>query len=101
VRPLQYFHVCACSVLTSVVGLGTATKTTGAFGGNRPRDLIRGLPQPRSCFFRQSQFEGPLGDNFLEVLRFAPELLDLVSRRRTSGVPRKPALAGLEGECNS
>src|SRR5262249_41139644 len=43
-----------------------------------------------------SQFEGLLGDNFLEVLRFAPEPLDLVGRRRTSGVPGKPALAGLE-----
>src|SRR6516164_7414193 len=53
-------------------------------------------PIPDHAFFEQSQFEGLLGDNFLEVLRFAPKLLDLVGRRCTSGVPGKPALAGLE-----
>src|SRR5262249_47810798 len=53
-------------------------------------------PIPDHAFFEQSQFEGLLGDNFLEVLRFAPKLLDLVGRRRTSGVSGKPALAGLE-----
>src|SRR5262245_16272678 len=53
-------------------------------------------PIPDHAFFEQSQFEGLLGDNFLEVLRFAPEPLDLVGRRRTSSVPGKPALAGLE-----
>src|ERR1700745_1284840 len=54
------------------------------------------FPIPDHAFFEQSQFEGLFGDNFLEVLRFAPELLDLVGRRRASGVPGKPALAGLE-----
>ena len=39
------------------------------------------FPIPDHAFFEQSQFEGLLGDNFLEVLRFAPELLDLVGRR--------------------
>src|SRR5215831_15329325 len=58
--------------------------------------LMFGLPIPDHAFFEQSQFEGLLGNNFLEVLRFAPKLLDLVGRRRTSGVPGKPALAGLE-----
>src|SRR5215468_5029208 len=53
-------------------------------------------PIPDHAFFEQSQFEGLLGDNFLEVLRFAPKLLDLVGRRCTSGVSGKPALAGLE-----
>src|SRR5262249_45393409 len=53
-------------------------------------------PIPDHAFFEQSQFEGLLGDNFLEVLRFAPKLLDLVGRRRTSSVPGKPTLAGLE-----
>jgi hypothetical protein len=30
--------------------------------------------------FEQPQFERLLGNNFLQVLRFAPELLDLVGR---------------------
>ena len=56
-----------------------------------------GLPHPRSCFFEQPQFERLLGDNFLQVLRLAPELLDLISRRSPHRVTGEPALAGLAG----
>jgi hypothetical protein len=31
--------------------------------------LMFGLPNSRSCFFEQPQFEHLLGDNFLQVLR--------------------------------
>jgi hypothetical protein len=33
-------------------------------------------PIPDHAFFEQPQFERLLGDNFLQVLRLAPELLD-------------------------
>ena len=56
------------------------------------------FPIPDHAFFEQSQCEGLLGDNFLEVLRFAPELLDLIGCCRASGVPGKPAFAGLAVE---
>ena len=53
-------------------------------------------PQPRSCFFfEQPQFERLLGDNFLQVLRLTPELLDLIGRRSPCRVAGEPALAGL------
>jgi hypothetical protein len=51
------------------------------------------LPHPRSCFFEQPQFKGRLGDDFLQVLRLASELVDLIRRSRPCGVPRKPAFA--------
>ena len=35
-------------------------------------------------FFEQPQFERLLGDNFLQVLRLAPKLLDLIGRRKAS-----------------
>jgi hypothetical protein len=40
------------------------------------------FPMPDHAFIEQSQFEGLLGDNFLEVLRFAPELLDSIVAAR-------------------
>ena len=52
-----------------------------------------GLPHPRSCFFEQPQFEGLLGDDFLQVLRLPLELLDLIGHSRPCGIPGKPALA--------
>ena len=38
-------------------------------------------PIPDHAFFEQPQFERLLGDNFLQVLRLAPDLLDLIGRR--------------------
>src|SRR6478609_12158135 len=58
--------------------------------------LMFGLPHPRSCFFEQPQFERLLGDNFLQVLRLAPDLLDLIGRRGPRRVAGAPALAGLQ-----
>src|SRR4029077_13359765 len=37
-----------------------------------------------------------LGDNLLQVLRLAPELLDLIGRRGPRRVAGEPALAGLQ-----
>jgi hypothetical protein len=54
-------------------------------------------PIPDHAFFEQPQFERLLGDNFLQVLRLAPELLDLISRRSPHRVTGEPALAGLAG----
>src|SRR4029077_12739221 len=54
--------------------------------------LMFGLPHPRSCFFKNPL----LGDDLLQVLLLAPELLDFIGRRRACGVPSKPALASLE-----
>jgi hypothetical protein len=48
------------------------------------------------AFFEQPQFKGLLGDDFLQVLRLAPELLDLIRRSRPCGVPREPAFAGFK-----
>ena len=49
-------------------------------------------------FFEQPQFESLLGNDFLQVLRLAPELLDLIGRRRACRVAGKPALAGLKDQ---
>ena len=54
--------------------------------------LMFALPHPRSCFFEQPQFERLLGDNLLQVLRLAPELLDLIGRRSPRRVAGEPAL---------
>src|SRR4029077_6999329 len=53
-------------------------------------------PIPDHAFFEQPQFERLLGDNFLQVLRLAPKLLDLISRRSPRRVAGEPALAGLQ-----
>ena len=50
----------------------------------------------RHTFFEQPQFECLLGDNLLQVLRLAPELLDLIGRRGPRRVAGEPALAGLQ-----
>jgi hypothetical protein len=52
-------------------------------------------PSPDHAFFEQPQFERLLGDNFLQVLRLTPELLDLIGRRSPCRVAGEPALAGL------
>ena len=53
-------------------------------------------PIPDHAFFEQPQFECLLGDNLLQVLRLAPELLDLIGRRGPRRVADEPALAGLQ-----
>ena len=53
-------------------------------------------PIPDHAFFEQPQFERLLGDNFFQVLRLAPELLDLIGRRGPRHVAGEPALAGLQ-----
>ena len=45
--------------------------------------------------FLSSRFERLLGDNFLQVLRLAPDLLDLIGRRGPRRVAGEPTLAGL------
>ena len=54
------------------------------------------FPIPDHAFFEQPQFEGLLGDDFLQVLRLLPQLLDLIGRSRPCGIPGKPALAGFK-----
>ena len=64
--------------------------------------LMFGRPHPQSCvFFEQPQFECLLGDNLLQVLCRAPELLDLIGRRGPRRVAGDPALAVLQraGAC--
>ena len=41
------------------------------------------------AFFEQPQFKGLLGDDFLQVLRLPPELIDLIRRSRPCRVPRE------------
>jgi hypothetical protein len=53
-------------------------------------------PIPDHAFFEQPQFERLLGDNFLQVLRLVPELLDLIGRRSPHRVASEPALARLQ-----
>src|SRR6478752_1084357 len=53
-------------------------------------------PIPDHAFFEQPQFERLLGDNLLQVLRLAPELLDLIGRRGPRRVAGEPALTGLQ-----
>ena len=50
-------------------------------------------PIPPYAFFEQPQFECLLGDNLLQVLRLAPNLLDLIGRRGPRRVAGEPALA--------
>jgi hypothetical protein len=52
-------------------------------------------PIPDHAFLEQPLFECLLGDNLLQVLRLAPELLDLARRRSPRRVAGEPALAGL------
>ena len=53
-------------------------------------------PPSAIMLFEQPQFERLLGDNFLQVLRLAPELLDFIGRRGPRRVAGAPALAGLQ-----
>src|SRR3954447_279665 len=58
--------------------------------------LIPRLPHPRSCFFKQPQFKRLLSHDRLELLRLTPQVLDLATGRRSRGVTRQAALAGLQ-----
>jgi hypothetical protein len=54
--------------------------------------LHRGSDQKADlAFFEQPQFERLLGDNLLQVLRLAPELLDFIGRRSPRRVAGEPA----------
>src|ERR1700693_4892548 len=58
--------------------------------------LIPRLPHPRSCFFKQAQFERLLSHDRLEFLRLTPQVLDLAIGRRPCRVARQTALASLQ-----
>src|SRR6478609_9718994 len=47
-------------------------------------------------FFKQPQFKRLLSHNSLELLRLTPQVLDLATGRRSRGVTRQAALAGLQ-----
>src|SRR3954469_465083 len=58
--------------------------------------LIPRLPHPRSCFFKQPQFERLLSHHRLELLSLTPQILDLATGRRPRRIARQPPLAGLQ-----
>ena len=58
--------------------------------------LIPRLPHPRSCFFKQAQFERLLSHDRLEFLRLTPQVLDLATDRGPCRVTRQTPLAGLQ-----
>jgi hypothetical protein len=58
--------------------------------------LIPRRPHPRPCFFKQAQFQGLLGDDFLQRPGFLPKVLDLATGRSPRGIPGQPSLAGLQ-----
>ena len=61
------------------------------------RDIAFGVsPSHDHAFFKQAQFEGLLGNNFLQSGRFAPQILYLVGRGGTCGIARQAPLAGFE-----
>ena len=53
-------------------------------------------PIPDHAFFEQAQFERLLGDDFLQLLGLALEILDLVAGRGPRGVAGEPPLAGFQ-----
>src|ERR1700727_600590 len=58
--------------------------------------LMPRLPHPRSCFFEQSVFEGEIGHDLLQRLRFAAEILHLVGSRGARRVAGKPPFTRLK-----
>ena len=54
------------------------------------------LPHPRSCFFKQTQFQCLLGHDLLQRPRLTPEVRHLAARRRPRRVARQTTFAGLE-----
>jgi hypothetical protein len=58
--------------------------------------LIRGRPQPRSCFFEKAVLEGQRGHHLLERQRLGAQVLDLRTGRLPGSVPGQSFLAGLE-----
>jgi hypothetical protein len=54
---------------------------------------MRRFPHPRSClFFEQTVFQGEIGDALLQIARFTPQILHLVSSGSTGCVASKPTL---------
>jgi hypothetical protein len=53
-------------------------------------------PPSAIMLFEQPQSKDLLGDDFLQVLRLAPELLDLIRLSRPCGASREPAFAGFK-----
>jgi len=53
-------------------------------------------PHPRSCFFKQPQFQRLFGDDLLQIARLAAEYLDLIGGGGSRGIPGQPPLAGFE-----
>jgi hypothetical protein len=52
-------------------------------------------PIPDHAFFEQSVFEGEIGDDLLQRLRFAAEIRHLVGGRGARSVAGKPPFTGL------
>jgi hypothetical protein len=55
--------------------------------------LIPRRPHPRSCFFEQPQFQGLLGDDFLQRLGFLSQIPYLAAGRCSCCIPDQPPLA--------
>jgi hypothetical protein len=62
----------------------------------RPRYLIRGRPQPRSCFFEQPVFEAVIGYQILQAQSLGAQVLHLASIRLAGPITGQPLLANLE-----
>src|SRR5665811_778139 len=58
--------------------------------------LIPRCPHPQSYFFKQAQFQGLLGDDFLQRPGFLSQIPDLAAGRRTRGIAGQPPLAGFQ-----
>jgi hypothetical protein len=53
-------------------------------------------PHPRSCFFKQSQFERLFGDDLLQLLGLPAKAPDIIGGGGPSRILGKPALASLQ-----
>ena len=56
--------------------------------------LMRRIPQPRSCFFKQPVLKRQVGNQLLHVTHLAAQLFDFARGDLPGGVARKPLLAG-------
>ena len=53
-------------------------------------------PIPEHTFFEKTQFECLLSNNFLQVVRFTAQQLDLIRSRSTRSITGQPFLASLK-----
>jgi hypothetical protein len=53
-------------------------------------------PHPRSCFFEQPQFQGPLGDDFLQRLGFLSQIPNVAAGRCTRDIHGQPSLPSFQ-----